>query len=105
MSESDPPPASSNGIFDFIFGIFLKVISLLPEVGPEIGFVLDLAQSGISLSTNYESHFYVQDIEWKSFLVDKALSFTDAEEGLKNGLWAYVQASHPLNFNYSNLVF
>jgi hypothetical protein len=46
---------------------------------------------GIQLATEKSGKNYVQTVSWQDFIADHALSYPDAQEGLMNGLWNYVQ--------------
>eukprot|EP00010_Vexillifera_abyssalis_P004537 CAMPEP_0201554690 /NCGR_PEP_ID=MMETSP0173_2-20130828/43277_1 /ASSEMBLY_ACC=CAM_ASM_000268 /TAXON_ID=218659 /ORGANISM="Vexillifera sp., Strain DIVA3 564/2" /LENGTH=304 /DNA_ID=CAMNT_0047966089 /DNA_START=332 /DNA_END=1246 /DNA_ORIENTATION=- len=93
MSQANPPnPPHRNVLMSFLFGIFQKLVTMLPEVGSEVGWVLSLASNGIQMSTNDAGQKYYDDIEWKQFLEVQALSYSTVYNELTNGLWDYTTA-------------
>lgn len=92
MSETNPPAPNSRALGSFLFSIFKALVSELPEVGKLISMTLDLVAGAISIATNVNGNHYQQEIAWKQFLQAKALSYSQAEQNLRIGLWSWTQA-------------
>lgn len=101
MSETNPPAPQSP--MKFLFSIFKLLILELPDVGVLIDITLSVTGDIISLATNANGNHYQQEIAWKQFLQAKALSYSQVEERLHIGLWAWTQAWWKKN-NFPGLV-